>query len=166
MHLVRVSSAAGKNLAALQFHLRGSRRSFDLENYFHLQLSGTDLTAVSALGLAHVGDAVFELLVRSYLCAHGKATSKNLHKATVRCVSAPAQAQRMERMLPFLTPEELAHYRRGRNAHVHAVPKNATHEQYSKATGLEALFGALYLTGQTDRLNELFLLTMEEHHAL
>ena len=108
MHLVRVSSAAGKNLAALQFHLRGSRRSFDLENYFHLQLSGTDLTAVSALGLAHVGDAVFELLVRSYLCAHGKATSKNLHKATVRCVSAPAQAQRMERMLPFLTPEELA----------------------------------------------------------
>ena len=68
-------------------------------------------------------------------------------------------------MLPLLTEQELAIYRRGRNAHVHQIPKNATHEQYAKATGLECLFGALYLTGQTDRINELFNLTLEEDHA-
>lgn len=72
----------------------------------------------------------------------------------------------MDAMLPLLTPEELAHYRRGRNTHVHGIPKNATHEEYAKATGLEALFGALYLAGQTDRLNQLFILTMEDSHAL
>ena len=65
-----------------------------------------------------------------------------------------------------LTQAELAQYKRGRNAHVHQVPKNATHEQYAKATGLECLFGALYLAGQLDRLNELFIATMEENHAL
>jgi ribonuclease-3 family protein len=137
-----------------------------LENYFHLQLDKQAIGSISVLGLAHIGDAVFELLVRSYLCAHGKATSKNLHKATVGYVSAPAQARRMDAMLPLLTPEELAHYRRGRNTHVHGIPKNATHEEYAKATGLEALFGALYLAGQTDRLNQLFILTMEDSHAL
>ena len=57
-------------------------------------------------------------------------------------------------------------YRRGRNAHVRGIPKNATHEQYSKATGLECLFGSLYLLGRRERINELFLLTMEEDHAL
>ena len=69
-------------------------------------------------------------------------------------------------MLPLLTEDELAFYRRGRNAHVHAVPKNATHEQYSKATGLECLFGALYLAGKLDRINELFLSTMEDTNAV
>ena len=137
-----------------------------MENYFHLKLDKQAIGSISVLGLAHIGDAVFELLVRSYLCAHGKATSKNLHKATVGYVSAPAQARRMDAMLPLLTPEELAHYRRGRNTPVHGIPKNATHEEYAKATGLEALFGALYLAGQTDRLNQLFILTMEDSHAL
>ena len=70
------------------------------------------------------------------------------------------------RKLRGLTQEELAIYRRGRNAHVHQVPKNATYAQYARATGLECLFGALYLTGQLDRLNELFILTMEESHAI
>ena len=64
-----------------------------------------------------------------------------------------------------LPPDELAQYKRGRNAHVSAIPKNATHEQYSKATGLECLFGALYLAGKLERINELFILTMEEPHA-
>ena len=82
-------------------------------------------------------------------------------------VSAPAQAARMDRMLPLLTEEELAYYKRGRNAHPrHGVPKAATHEQYAKASGLESLFGALYLLGRRDRINELFNLTMEEDHAL
>lgn len=121
---------------------------------------------ISALGLAHCGDAVFELLVRSWLCESGKATTKDLHKTAVQYVCAPAQAERVDRMLPLLTEEEAAQYRRGRNAHVHTIPKNATHQQYSKATGLECLFGWLYLSGQTARINELFVLTMEEDHAL
>ena len=69
---------------------------------------------------------------------------------SVSYVCAPAQAARVDRMLPLLTPDELAQYKRGRNAHVSAIPKNATHEQYSKATGLECLFGALYLAGKLE----------------
>ena len=92
-------------------------------------------------------------------------TTKQLHRTTVQYVCAPAQAARMDRMLPLLTEEELAQYKRGRNAHTHMIPKNATHEQYSKATGLECLFGALYLAGKLERINELFVQTMEEPHA-
>ena len=126
-----------------------------MENYFHLNMDRRAVNQISALGLAHCGDAVFELLVRSFLCASGKALNGNLHRATVDLG-----------MLPLLTEEELAFYKRGRNAHVHQVPKNATYAQYARATGLECLFGALYLTGQLDRLNELFILTMEESHAI
>ena len=125
-----------------------------------------DIREQSPLALAFVGDGVFELLVRSWLCAHGVAKSGDLHRATVRYVAAPAQAAFVERILPVLTPEELAYYKRGRNTHVHAVPKNATHAQYAMATGLEALCGALYLLGARDRINELFLLGMEETNAL
>ena len=137
-----------------------------MHNYFHLTMDPREINQISALGLAHCGDAVFELLVRSFLCSTGKATTRDLHRLTVSYVNAPAQAARVERMLPLLTKDELAFYRRGRNAHVHAVPKNATHEQYSKATGLECLFGALYLAGKLDRINELFLSTMEDTNAV
>jgi ribonuclease-3 family protein len=138
-----------------------------LTNYFALTMDPLAVGAVSALGLAHVGDGVFELLVRTWLCSHGKLTAKSLHRTTVSYVSAPAQAAAMDRLLPLLSEEEAAFYRRGRNAHAHhAVPKNATHEQYAKATGLEALFGALYLLGRRDRINELFCFLMEEDHAL
>ena len=137
-----------------------------MENYFTPVMDRKDINQISALGLAHCGDAVFELLVRTWLCTHGGAKVKNLHRETVRYVAAPAQAERMDRMLPLLTEEEADRYRRGRNAHVHGIPKNATHEQYSKATGLECLFGSLYLLGRRARINELFLLTMEDDHAL
>lgn len=137
-----------------------------MPDYFNVHMEKQALAGISALGLAHMGDGVFELLVRSWLCLHGKATSAGLHRATVARVAAPAQARQMERMLPLLTEEELAIYRRGRNAHVHAVPKHATAGEYAKATGLECLFGALFLTGQTARINELFELTMEEPNAL
>ena len=137
-----------------------------MENYFEPNMTVREINQISALGLAHCGDAVFELLVRTWLCAHGGAKAKNLHRETVRFVSAPAQAARVERLLPLLTEEETDFYRRGRNAHVNGVPKNATREQYSKATGLECLFGTLYLLGRRDRINELFLQSMEEDHAL
>ena len=137
-----------------------------MQDYFHPNLSRAETNSLSALGLAHMGDAVFELLVRSYLCSQGLSKSGNLHRATVARVSAPAQAAFVDAIAPQLTEGELAVYRRGRNAHVHAVPKNATHEQYAKATGLEALFGSLFLSGQTQRLNELFCAGMEASHAL
>lgn len=119
------------------------------------------INAVSNLGLAHIGDAVYELLCRSYLCGKGETTVAQLHHDTVQLVKAPTQAEFADKLLPKLTEEELAYYRRGKNAHVHAVPKGATPAQYAKATGLEALFGALYLSGQTERINELFHMMME-----
>ena len=133
-----------------------------MTQYFSVQLPDDEIRAISSIGLAHLGDAVYELLVRTYLCAHGKATGKGLHRATVDLVRAPAQASAAEKILPLLTEEETAYYRRGKNSHVHAVPKSCTPAEYAKATGLEALFGALYLAGQTERLNELFKAVMDK----
>lgn len=130
-------------------------------DYFHLP-AGQEIHQISSLGLAHLGDAVYELMVRSWLCLHGKATNKGLHKAAITYVSAPAQAQRCQKILPILTEEEQDVFRRGRNSHTAAVPKGASVGEYHTATALEALFGWLYLRGETERLNQLFSLMMEE----
>ena len=122
----------------------------------HNIMTPEELGQMSSLALAHLGDAVYELLVRTHLCEEGYAVNGNLHRETVARVCAPAQADFVDKILPLLTQEEEAVYRRGRNAHVHAVPKNATHAQYAKATGLEALFGMLYLSGQEERITALF----------
>ena len=132
-----------------------------MENYFKMNLTKQEIDAISNLGLAHIGDGVFELLCRSYLCAKGGKNVGNLHKSTVAMVKATAQAGYMDLLLPHLSEEELAYYRRGKNSHVHAVPKGATPAEYAKATGLEALFGALYLAGCRERLNELFHIIIE-----
>ena len=132
-----------------------------MTDYFHLNMEPDAIRAVSSLGLAHVGDGVFELMVRSWLCLHGKATSKGLHKATVRYVAAPAQAKAVEKILPLLTEEEGDVFRRGRNTSPHSVPQAASRADYQAATGLEALFGWLWLQGRTERLNELFAVMME-----
>ena len=129
-------------------------------------MTNQELQAMSALALAHMGDAVFELLVRRSLCVGGKTVNGKLHKETVARVCAPAQAAFVGRILPHLTEEETAVYKRGRNAHVSNIPKNSTASEYGKATGLEALFGWLYLKGQTERVEELFALGQEEDHAL
>ena len=126
-----------------------------------MNLTEREINAFSNLGLAHIGDGVYELLCRSYLCAQGQHTVGQLHKDTVQLVKAPTQAKLVEKLLPHLTETELAWYRRGKNAHVHAVPKGASPAEYARATGLEALFGALYLAGQTERINELFHIMME-----
>ena len=131
-------------------------------DYFHLNQSADQIRAVSNLGLAHVGDSVYELMIRSWLCLHGKATNRGLHKATVKYVSAPAQAKAAEKILPQLTQEEMDVFRRGRNSSPHTIPKAATREEYQTATALEALFGYLWLKGETTRLNELFEVVMEE----
>ena len=127
-----------------------------MENYFKMNFTKQEIDAISNLGLAHMGDCVFEILCRGYLCARGGKNVGSLHRDTIGMVKASSQAEFVEKLLPLMTEEELACYRRGKNAHVHAVPKSCTPAEYAKATGLEALFGALYLAGQTDRLNELF----------
>ena len=133
-----------------------------MENYFRMNLTKQEIDAISNLGLAHMGDCVFEILCRGYLCAKGETTVDRLHRDTISLVKATSQAKFVDKLLPLLTEAESAYYRRGKNAHVHAVPKSATPAQYAKATGLEALFGALFLAGQTDRLNELFHRVMED----
>lgn len=133
-----------------------------MTDYFHLNLGRDALLSLSSLGLAHLGDSVFEVMVRSWLVLHGKAKAKELHRATVQYVAAPAQASRAERILPLLTQEESDVFRRGRNTAPHSIPKAASRKDYQTATGLEALFGWLYLQGQTVRLNELFERMMEE----
>ncbi len=132
-----------------------------MEDLFRLNMEKRDIDAISNLGLAHIGDGVYELLCRSYLCVKGGKTVNRLHQETVAMVKAPAQARFAQLLLPELTEEELAYYRRGKNSHVHAVPKGATPAEYARATGLETLFGALYLSGQTQRLNELFQIIID-----
>ena len=127
-----------------------------------MNMTKAEIDAISNLGLAHMGDCVYEMLVRAYLCSQGNKTVAQLHKQTITMVKATYQAAFVDKMLPLLNEDEMTHYRRGKNSHVHAVPKSCTPAEYAKATGLEALFGALYLTGQTARLNELFKLVMEE----
>ena len=133
-----------------------------MENYFQMNFEKQQVDAISNLGLAHMGDCVFEILCRSYLCAQGEKTVDRLHRDTIRMVKATSQAKYVEKMLPLLTEEELAWYRRGKNSHVHAVPESATPQEYAKAPGLEALFGALWLLGRTERLNELFQAVVQE----
>lgn len=132
-----------------------------MTDYFSTTLSQDEIRGISSIGLAHLGDAVYELLVRTYLCAHGKATGKGLHRATIELVCAPKQAELSERILPILTEEESAVFKRGRNANVHSVPQHASRAQYQQATALEALFGWLYLNGDKMRINELFNIMME-----
>ena len=133
-----------------------------MTDYFHLNMERDALLSLSTLGLAHLGDGVYEVMVRSWLVLHGKAKAKDLHRATVQYVAAPAQAERFERIRLMLTEDESDVFRRGRNTDPHSVPKAASRAQYQAATGLEALFGWLYLQGQTERLNELFSAMMEE----
>ena len=137
-----------------------------MENLFEIAMEPSQVKAITNLGLAHIGDGVYELLCRSYLVNQGGKTVLKLHNATVELVKAPAQAKFVDKILPQLTEEEIAYFRRGKNAHTHAAPKAASRAEYAKATGLETLFGALYLLGRTDRLNELFQIMMEEDNGI
>ena len=136
-----------------------------MQDCFEMHLDETQRKAASALSLAYVGDAVYELMVRTWLCTGSSRTNGDLHAAAVHYVSAPAQAALLEKLLPMLTEEETAVFKRGRNARVNAVPAHATPGQYHAATGFEALFGYLWLAGRHDRLNALFARIMEESDA-
>ena len=135
-----------------------------MENLFQVEMTPAQVKAMTNLGLAHVGDGVYELLVRTWLCSKGDKTVLKLHRDTVALVKAPTQAKFAEKLKPILTEEEQDYFRRGKNTHTHGAPKSATPKEYALATGLEALFGALYLLGRRDRLNELFHYLMSEEN--
>ncbi|MBQ8201087.1 MAG: Mini-ribonuclease 3 [Clostridia bacterium] len=117
---------------------------------------------LNPLQLAYIGDTVWDLLVRSRLIYRGR-NVRNMHKDAVACVNARAQALAVQRIEAELTEPEADVFRRGRNAHAHhAAPKNQEVADYRAATGLEALVGYLYLTGQEERLLHLFALSQEE----
>ena len=137
-----------------------------MENYLQMNFDRQQLVSMSTLGLAHVGDGVFDLLCRAYLCTRGDRTVLKLHRDTVDLVKATTQAKFADKLKPVLTEEEQGYYRRGKNAHTHAAPKSASPQEYAKATGLEALFGALYLLGRTERINELFNYLMEDQNGI
>jgi len=127
-----------------------------MSDYLKSEISELNMQSISVLGLAHVGDAVYELMVRTWLLSSGTSTAKGLHGRAVTFVSAKAQAAAFLKISDVLTDKELAVFKRGRNAHVNSVPKGSTFDEYHRATGLETLFGHLYLSGQSERLNELF----------
>ena len=133
-----------------------------MTDYLNIELCDEELNAVSNLGLAHIGDCVYELVVCSFIVCHGNHTNQGLHFATVQYVKAPAQVRSLEKILPLLTEYEQAVYRRVRNTRENSVPKNANIGDYHAATGLECLFGWLYLKCRHARINELFAAIMEE----
>ena len=116
-----------------------------------------DVRTVSPLALAFVGDGVYEMLVRERLVCLANRPPRELHREAVKLVRAEAQSEVMERLMPLLTEKETAVYKRGRNAH---TARNS--EEYHRATGLETLFGYLYLSGDIARVQELFAVAMED----
>ena len=115
-----------------------------------------ELREMPTLGLAYIGDGVFELLARTYIVQGGAAKAAALHKKAVGLANAGAQAKAAKAILPLLDEEELSVFMRGRNAKPHSIPKHAKPEDYAAATGLEALFGWLYLADMKIRLAQLW----------
>ena len=112
-----------------------------------------DVRELSSLSLAFIGDSVYELYVRTKILQKGSRPANELHKIAVGYVKAKAQSLAMHEIMNSLTEEEIGIYKRGRNTHIHTVPKHADMNEYRQATGLEALVGYLYITGQTERLD-------------
>lgn len=115
-----------------------------------------DPVAFSPLTLAFIGDCVYELFVREALVAEANRPAGELHAQKVKYVSAAAQTKAYHLIEPYLTEKESSVFKRGRNAHTTHTPKNMTNADYHTATGFEALFGFLYLSGEINRLRELF----------
>ena len=121
-----------------------------------------DIRSFSPLTLAYIGDAVYDLVIRTIVVERGNKAANVLHKTTVKYVNAAAQAAIIQAVLDVMTEEELACYMRGRNAKSNTMAKNASVEDYRKATGMEALIGYLYLSNRFHRVLELVKLGMEK----
>ena len=120
-----------------------------------MEMGPVDAGTYSPLVLAYIGDAVYELMIRTHMVSHGSMQVNKMHKKSASLVKAQAQAELIKILEPELTPLEHAAYKRGRNAKSVTMAKHATMIDYRMATGFEALMGYLYLTEQFDRLVEL-----------
>ena len=120
---------------------------------------------MSPLTLAFVGDCVFELFVREMISCQANRPAKKLHELSVNKVCCKCQSTKFDKIKEFLTEEEFTIYKRGRNAHTAHKPKNASRAEYSSATGLEALFGFLYLSGNIERVRELFFMMYDDKES-
>ncbi|MGN0376155.1 MAG: Mini-ribonuclease 3 [Suilimivivens sp.] len=121
----------------------------------NFELEEVDIRAYSPLTLAYIGDSIFDLIIRTVVVERGNEPANKLHRKTVTYVKAQTQSAMIEALLPELTEEEMAVYKRGRNAKSYTSAKNASIGDYRKATGLEALVGYLYLTDRAERIMEL-----------
>lgn len=141
----------------MEKEITGDINKIPLSGYMKqvLELPDTDIKTYSALTLAYIGDAIYDLIIRTYMVANGNAPVNKLHKQVIRLVQATAQAELYHMIQDRLTEEEQAVYKRGRNAKSFSTAKNAGIVEYRTATGLEALIGYLYLTDRLDRILEL-----------
>lgn len=132
--------------------------AFDTSNISLQRLLGENCNVenLNPLQLAFIGDAIFELFTREQLICNVQCSVNKLHKKAVEKVCCQNQANCSENLIPILTEEEFEVFRKGKNAHTKNIPKNASVAQYHAATGLEALFGYLYLKGKIERLRVLF----------
>ena len=126
------------------------------------QLKDTDIRTYSGLTLAYIGDAIYELVIRTILVEKGNMQVNKLNNRASRLVKASAQSAMIEKLTPFLTEAEVAVYKKGRNGKPNTKAKNASMADYKRATGFEALMGYLYLTEQWDRMLELIRICLEE----
>ena len=115
-----------------------------------------DIKNISPGALAYLGDAVIELMVREYAVLKGISDAGKLNEIARNFVTAAEQSIALEKILPILTEQELAYFKRGRNIHSSNIPKSSSVAEYRRATGFEVLFGYLYITGQTERKKQLF----------
>lgn len=126
------------------------------------ELEDTDIRTYSPLTLAYIGDAIYELVIRTILVEKGNTQVNKLHQKASKLVKASAQSEIVEKLKPYLTEEEMGIFKRGRNAKSFTMAKNASMSDYRRATGFEALMGHLYLTEKWDRMLELIKIGITE----
>lgn len=131
-------------------------------NFDKLKTTEASSEGLPVSALAFLGDGVWGIMVREYLTVSGKCKADKLHERNIEMVNATFQANASKILLPHLTEEETAMFIRGRNTHTAHTPKNKSKSEYHAATGLEVLFGWLYINGNTDRLKKLFSLVLDE----
>ena len=125
------------------------------------EIGDVDIRTYSPLALAYIGDGIFDLVIRSIVVGKGNTGANKLHQRTSQVVKASSQSAMIERLIPYLTEEELSIYKRGRNAKSPTMAKNATMSDYRRATGFEALMGYLYLNDKFERLVELIKIGLD-----
>ena len=136
----------------------------DIFNKLCTPLSEPEARMYSPLTLAFLGDAVYSLLVRNMLTTQANKPTGKLHKESIKYVNAAFQAEMIKLLMEQLTENELAVFKRGRNAHSSHSPKNQSDADYRYATGFESLYGYLYLCGEAERIKELFSLSTLKYY--